>query len=70
MTGKHDPATESEWHEYYRAADVRRRRAGWRRADEVRHHRRKRGPVDPARVLTIVMGLAAVAVALCLVIPG
>jgi hypothetical protein len=57
-----DPA---DWQDHYREADRRRRRAGWHR----------RGPSKPKRqfsanrMLAIAMGVSAVAVLICLVLP-
>jgi hypothetical protein len=70
MTGKPNAASSAEWQEYYREADERRRRAGWRRADESHSPRRGKRRLDPARVLAVVMGVATLAVLLCLVVPG
>lgn len=70
MAGKLDPTTPSEWQDYYAVAEKRRRRAGWRRADELRHPVKRRQRMDPGRLLAIVMGVAAVAVALSLAIPA
>lgn len=67
---KLDPTAPLEWRDHYADADRRRRRAGWRRADELRSPIKKRRRVDPGRVLAVVMGVAALAVVLTLVIPG
>jgi hypothetical protein len=66
MRSRLDPLVHSEWHEYYRAAEKRRRRAGWHRRGDSPS--RKRG-LDSSKVLAIVMGLATVTVILCLVLP-
>jgi hypothetical protein len=67
VRSKLDPLVPSDWHEYYRTADRRRRRAGWHRRGESKPRKRR---VDPARLLAIAMGLGVVAVILCLVIPA
>jgi hypothetical protein len=66
MRSKLDPLVPSVWHDSYRAADKRRRHAGWRRRGENRPRKRK---IDAGKVLAIVMGLSAVAVLLCLAFP-
>jgi hypothetical protein len=65
MAGKLDPTAPNEWHALYRAAEKRRREAGWRRRGPDKPRRR----LDPGRLLAIAMGLATVTVILCLVIP-
>jgi hypothetical protein len=67
MQPKLDPAVPSDWQDYYSSANKRRRAAGWHRRGEVSSSRRKR--IDPSRLLAIVMGIAALTVILCLVIP-
>jgi hypothetical protein len=71
MPSKLDPTAPLEWREAYQQADKRRRRAGWRHADEMRTPResRRRRPIDASRVLAVVVGVAALAVVLTLVIP-
>lgn len=66
MGGKLDPTAPNEWHALYRAADKRRRLAGWHRRGADRPRRR----LDPSRMLAVVMGVAAVAIVLCLVLPS
>jgi hypothetical protein len=63
---KLDPTAPNSWQDSYLVADRRRRHAGWHRRSENKPHKAR---VDPSRVLVIVMGLATVAVILCLVIP-
>jgi hypothetical protein len=70
MSGKPDAASSAEWQEYYRAADKRRRRAGWRRADESQSRHTGKRRLDPARILAFGIGVATLAVVLCLVVPG
>ena len=66
MGWRPDPISSQDWHAHYHVADERRRRAGWHR----------RGPSKPRRrlgatgVLAIGMGLAAVAVIVCLALPA
>ena len=67
MLPKLDPAVPSDWQDYYRNANQRRRDAGWHRRGETKPRKRR---VDPSRLLAIVMGLATLAVILCLVIPS
>jgi hypothetical protein len=71
MPSKLDPTAPLEWREAYHQADERRRRAGWRHADEMRSPRssRRRRRIDAGRVLAVVMGVAALAVVLSLVVP-
>lgn len=66
MPSKLDPLVPSVWHDSYRAADRRRRRAGWHRRSENKPRKKK---LDAGQVLAIVMGLSAVAVLLCLAFP-
>jgi hypothetical protein len=66
MRSKLDPSVPSEWHDYYRAADQRRRHAGWHRRSDSKPRKKT---VDAGKVLAIVMGLSALAVLLCLAIP-
>jgi hypothetical protein len=66
MASKLDPTMPSEWQEYYRVAERRRRDRGWKRRGETRKPKRK---IGASEVLAIVMGLATVVVALCLVLP-
>ena len=68
MPAKLDPTAPSAWQDYYLDADRRRRKAGWHRRSESKP-RKKRG-IDSGRLLAIVMGLATVAVILCLVLPA
>jgi hypothetical protein len=70
MRSKLDPTAPLEWREHYADADRRRRRAGWRRADELKTPKSRRRRVDPGRVLAVVMGVAAVIVVLTLVVPS
>jgi hypothetical protein len=67
MPSKLDPAIPSDWQDYYQSANKRRRAAGWHRRSEGSKSRNKR--VDPNRMLAIAMGLAALTVILCLVLP-
>ncbi len=67
MQSKLDPAVPSDWQDYYSSANKRRREAGWHRRSEGSKPRKRR--VDPTRMLAIVMGLAALTVILCLVVP-
>ena len=67
MYPKLDPAVPSDWQDYYSSANKRRREAGWHRRSEGSKPRKRR--VDPTRMLAIVMGLAALTVILCLVVP-
>ena len=67
MPGKLDPTAPSAWQDYYKAADRRRRHAGWQRRGENGNKRKTR--LDGGRLLAIVMGFAMVPVILCLVIP-
>jgi hypothetical protein len=67
MPSKLDPARPSPWHDYYRAADHRRRQAGWHRRSESKPPKRK---LEANQVLAIVMGVALVTVLLCLAIPS
>lgn len=66
MRSRLDPLVHSEWHEYYRAAEKRRRRAGWHRRGDSPFRKRA---LDSSKLLAIVMGLATVTVILCLVLP-
>ena len=66
MAGKLDPTAPDAWQSYYKAADRRRREAGWHRRSESQPKRRR---INDGRLLAIVMGLATVTVILCLVIP-
>jgi hypothetical protein len=66
VRSKLDPLVPSDWHEYYRIADRRRRRAGWHRKGESK---RRKSKLDAAKLLAVVMGLGAVAVILCLAFP-
>ncbi|HVU50347.1 MAG TPA: hypothetical protein VHL80_06655 [Polyangia bacterium] len=66
MRSKLDPLVPSQWQEYYRAADKRRRRAGWHRRSESKPRKKK---LDAGKVLAIVMGLSALAVLFCLAFP-
>jgi hypothetical protein len=70
MRSKLDPTAPLEWQACYQDADKRRRRAGWRRADELKRPTRRRKPVNFNRVLAVVMGVAALTVVLTLVIPA
>jgi hypothetical protein len=63
---KLDPTAPNAWQDSYLVADRRRRHAGWHRRGENKPQRTR---IDPGRVFAIVMGLATVAVILCLVIP-
>jgi hypothetical protein len=63
-----DPLAPSMWHDSYRAADQRRRRAGWHRRSDSKS--RKKKAVDAGKLLAVVMGLSALAVLLCLAIPA
>ena len=64
---KLDPAAPADWQEYYSNANRRRRELGWhRRGDESKPRKRR---LNTNRLLAIVMGLATLAVILCLVIP-
>jgi hypothetical protein len=67
MRSKLDPLVPSDWHDSYRAADRRRRQAGWRRRGNDSKPRKRK--LDPGKLLAIVMGLGAVAVLLSLVFP-
>jgi hypothetical protein len=67
MRSKLDPQAPSEWQDYYRAAEQRRRRAGWHRRGEPKSRKSK---LDGDKLLAIVMGLATVTVILCLVLPS
>lgn len=68
MRSKLDPQSPStEWQDYYRAAAIRRRHAGWHRRGETGARKRK---LDGGRLLAIVMGLATITVILCLVLPA
>jgi hypothetical protein len=60
-----DPATQ-DWHQHYRDADRRRRRAGWHRRGPSKPKRH----LDANRLVAIVMGVAAAVVLICLAIPG
>jgi hypothetical protein len=66
MPSKLDPLVPSEWHDSYRAADKRRRRAGWHRRSDSKSRKKK---LDAGKLLAIVMGLSAAAVLLCLAFP-
>jgi hypothetical protein len=66
MPSKLDPLVPLAWRDSYRAADRRRRHAGWPRRGESKP--RKAG-LDANKLLAIVMGLSAVAVILCLALP-
>jgi hypothetical protein len=66
MRSKLDPMVPSEWQDYYRDADRRRRHAGWHRRGESQP---RKGQLDSGKLLAIVMGLATVTVLLCLVLP-
>jgi hypothetical protein len=68
MRSKLDPLVASEWHDYYRAADRRRRERGWHRRRDSKPPKRK--GLDAGKALAIVMGLATVVVVLCLVLPA
>jgi hypothetical protein len=68
MRSRLDPLVASDWHDYYRAADRRRRERGWHRRSDSKPAKRK--GLDGGKALAIVMGLAAVAVVLCLVLPS
>jgi hypothetical protein len=67
VRSKLDPLVPSVWGDTYRAADRRRRRAGWHRRSESQ---RPKSKLDAGRLLAIVMGLGAVAVVLALVLPA
>jgi hypothetical protein len=67
MRSKLDPMVPSEWQDYYREADRRRRHAGWHRRGDSTKPRRTQ--LDSGKLLAIVMGLATVTVLLCLVLP-
>jgi hypothetical protein len=66
MRSKLDPLVPSTWHELYRDADKRRRRAGWHRRSDWKS--RKKG-LDAGQLLALVMGLSALAVLICLAFP-
>jgi hypothetical protein len=66
MRSKLDPLVPSTWHDSYRAADKRRRRAGWHRRSDAKSRKKS---LDAGKLLAIVMGLSAVAVLLCLAFP-
>jgi hypothetical protein len=66
MPTKLDPVVPSAWHEYYKAAERRRRHAGWHRRGE---NGAPKSRMDAGKLLAIVMGLATVTVILCLVFP-
>ncbi|HVX94549.1 MAG TPA: hypothetical protein VHK47_06525 [Polyangia bacterium] len=67
MRSKLDPARPSPWNDYYRAADHRRRRAGWHRRSDFKAPKPRFG----ANVmLAIVMGVALVTVLLSIAIPS
>ncbi len=68
MRSKLDPMVPSDWHEYYRLADRRRRKAGWHRRSDTPKARRPK--LDAGKALAIVMGLATVTVLLCLAFPS
>ena len=67
MRSKLDPLVPLAWKDSYRAADKRRRHAGWHRRSDSKPPKRK---LDAGHVLAIVMGLATVTVLLCLVLPS
>lgn len=67
MRSKLDPARPSPWNDYYRAADQRRREAGWQRRSDSNAPKRKFGA---NAVLAIVMGVALVTVLLSIAIPS
>ncbi len=67
MQPKLDPAAPADWQEYYSNANRRRRELGWHRRGVESKPRKRR--LDTNRLLAIVMGLATLAVILCLVIP-
>ena len=66
MRSKLDPMVPSEWQDYYKDADRRRRHAGWHRRGESKPRKTQ---LDSGKLLAIVMGLATVTVLLCLVLP-
>lgn len=69
MRSKLDPTAPLAWQASYQDAEKRRRRAGWRRSDELRTPSKKRRRVDPNRLLAVAMGVAALVVVLSMVIP-
>jgi hypothetical protein len=71
MRSRLDPTAPLEWRDHYADAERRRRRAGWRRADELRTpQKRRRREVNWVRVIGVVLGAAALVVVLTLVIPS
>jgi hypothetical protein len=68
VPSKLDPLVPSLWHDRDRAADRRRRRAGGHRGRDTRPRKKRR--LDESRLLAVVIGLSAVAVALTLVLPA
>jgi hypothetical protein len=66
MRSKLDPLVPLAWGDSYRAAERRRRRAGWHRRGQSQPRKRR---LDGGKLLAVVMGLSAVAVVLCLVLP-
>jgi hypothetical protein len=71
MRSRLDPTAPLEWRDHYADAERRRRRAGWRRADELRTpQKRRRREVNWGRVIGVVLGAAALVVVLTLVIPS
>jgi hypothetical protein len=58
-------APPQDWSAYYRLADERRRRAGWHRRGPSKPKR----AFDYTRLVAVAVGLAAVTVLVCLVIP-
>jgi hypothetical protein len=67
MDSKLGLASAETWQAYYRAADKRRRSKGWHRRSENSRPKRR---LTPTRALAIVIGLATLAVAVCIVIPS
>ena len=67
MPSKLDPLVPSVWHDYYRAAERRRRRAGWHRHNDSKPRKKR---VDPGKLLVIAMGLGTLAVILSIVLPA
>jgi hypothetical protein len=61
-----DPASPQDWHDYYEEAEKRRRRAGWHRRGPSKPKQR----LSPTRVVAFAMGVGAVAVFVCLILPG